>query len=76
MAGGVAVNSRLQDMVRTMAEERGARFFVPPGDVLGDNGAMIAWTGILMHRSGITHKIEETRVEQKYRTDEVEVTWR
>jgi len=76
MAGGVAVNSRLQEMVRTMARERGAGFFVPPGDVLGDNGAMIAWTGILMHRSGITHRLEETRVEQRYRTDQVEVTWR
>jgi tRNA A37 threonylcarbamoyltransferase TsaD len=37
---------------------------------------MIAWLGILMYQSGITHKIEETAVVQRYRTDDVGVGWR
>lgn len=76
LVGGVAVNARLQEMLSLMTQEHGARFYVPRKDVLGDNGAMIAWLGILMHRCGITHKIEETAVVQRYRTDEVEVGWR
>lgn len=76
LVGGVAANKRLQDMLSVMAQEHGARFYVPRKDVLGDNGAMIAWLGILMHNSGIAHKIEETSVVQRYRTDEVAVGWR
>lgn len=76
LAGGVAVNRRLQEMIALMAQEHNAKFLVPPKDVLGDNGAMIAWLGILMHKSGIRHKIEDTMVKQRFRTDEVEVTWR
>ena len=29
LVGGVGVNARLQEMLRVMCEERGARFFVP-----------------------------------------------
>lgn len=76
LAGGVAANKRLQEMISLMAEEHGAKFLVPPKDVLGDNGAMIAWLGILMHKSGVIQRIEDTMVKQRYRTDEVEVTWR
>jgi len=76
LGGGVACNRRLQKMIETMAHDRGAKFFVPPNEFLVDNGAMIAWTGILMHESGVKMSIEETRVRQNYRTDEVEITWR
>jgi len=76
LGGGVARNQRLQDMVGRMAADRGATMFVPPGDLCIDNGAMIAWTGLLMHRGGVRMKIEDTLVDQRYRTDEVAVTWR
>jgi N6-L-threonylcarbamoyladenine synthase/protein kinase Bud32 len=76
LAGGVAVNSRLQEMVKTMADERGAGFFVPEKSLLGDNGAMIAWLGLVMHKAGVRQNIEDTRVNQRFRTDEVNVTWR
>jgi len=76
LGGGVARNRRLQGMVARMAQDRGARLFVPPGDLCIDNGAMIAWTGLLMHRAGVTMRLEETAVDQRFRTDEVEVTWR
>jgi N6-L-threonylcarbamoyladenine synthase/N6-L-threonylcarbamoyladenine synthase/protein kinase Bud32 len=76
LGGGVACNKRLQQMVKTMAHEREAEFFVPPRELCIDNGAMIAWTGLVMYGAGVRMKIEDTEVNQKYRTDDVVVTWR
>ena len=76
LSGGVARNRRLQGMVATMAGDRGARMFVPPGDLCIDNGAMIAWTGLVMHRAGVRMRIADTVVDQRFRTDEVDVVWR
>jgi len=76
LGGGVAQNQRLQEMVRTMAEARGAEMFVPDRRLCMDNGAMIAWLGHLMYDSGIRMRIEDTVVRQRFRTDEVRVTWR
>ena len=76
LGGGVARNKRLQAMVGRMAEDRGAKMFVPPGDLCIDNGAMIAWTGLLMHQAGVRMSLEDTLVDQRFRTDEVDVVWR
>ncbi len=76
LGGGVARNRRLQDMVGRMAGDREARMFVPPGELCIDNGAMIAWTGLLMHKAGVRMAVEDTVVDQRFRTDEVDVTWR
>jgi len=76
LGGGAAQNQRLQEMVRTMAEARGAEMFVPDRRLCMDNGAMIAWLGHLMYDSGIRMRIEDTVVRQRFRTDEVRVTWR
>ena len=37
---------------------------------------MIAWLGVLMHNSGVRMKIEESIIDQRFRTDMVDVTWR
>ncbi len=75
LGGGVVQNKRLQEMVRIMAEERGAKMFVPPGSLCVDNGAMIAWTGLVMHQAGVRMKTEDTVVNQRFRTDEVDLPW-
>lgn len=75
LVGGVAANNRLREMLRIMTEDRGVGFFVPPYELCRDNGAMIAYTGLKMYKAGITFRIEETIVNQKFRTDEVEVIW-
>ncbi|MCJ7561637.1 MAG: bifunctional N(6)-L-threonylcarbamoyladenine synthase/serine/threonine protein kinase, partial [Thermoplasmata archaeon] len=75
LGGGVVQNKRLQEMVRIMAEERGAKMFVPPGSLCVDNGAMIAWTGVVMHGAGIRTRIEDSVVNQRFRTDEVDLPW-
>ncbi len=76
LTGGVAANSRLREMLGLMADEHGARFYVPPMELCADNGAMIGWTGLLSYEHGIRQKLEETRVRQRWRTDEVEIQWR
>lgn len=76
LGGGVARNKRLRAMVGRMATDRDAKMFVPPGDLCIDNGAMIAWTGLLMHRAGMRMSLEDTVVDQRFRTDEVDALWR
>ncbi|MFZ0004445.1 bifunctional N(6)-L-threonylcarbamoyladenine synthase/serine/threonine protein kinase [Methanoregula sp.] len=76
LVGGVGANARLQEMLKTMCEERDAQFFVPERKYLGDNGAMIAYTGKLMLESGQSSAIEKSQVNPSFRSDEVEVTWK
>jgi len=75
LCGGVAANSRLREMLKIMSDEHYAEFFMPPVKYCGDNGAMIAWMGQLMHKNGIREEIQDTTVIQKYRTDMVDVPW-
>jgi universal protein Kae1 len=51
LVGGVAANKRLQEMLRAMCDERGGRLSVVDGRYAGDNGVMIAWTGLLEYKS-------------------------
>ncbi|MFA6951496.1 MAG: bifunctional N(6)-L-threonylcarbamoyladenine synthase/serine/threonine protein kinase [Candidatus Methanomethylophilaceae archaeon] len=76
LGGGVAQNMRLREMVDTMAKERGAKMYCPDRRFCMDNGAMIAWLGNIMYNSGVRMSIEDTEVRQRFRTDEVSVTWR
>lgn len=76
LVGGVGANRRLQEMLRVMCEDRGATFFVPEQKYLGDNGAMIAYTGKLMLESGVSSPVESSRINPSFRSDEVEVTWK
>lgn len=76
LVGGVGANRRLQEMLRIMCEDRGARFFVPEQKYLGDNGAMIAYTGKLMLESGASLPTDASQINPSFRSDEVEVTWK
>jgi len=75
LGGGVACNKRLQEMCRIMCEERNAKFFVPPNEVLVDNGLMIAWLGILQRKQA-TIDLDKIDIKPYERTDDVEVRWR
>jgi len=76
LGGGVACNKRLQEMSKKMCEERNAKCYVLENQFNVDNGAMIAWLGIVMHKAGITTKIEDSEIKPYERTDDVKVTWR
>ncbi|MEM2936976.1 MAG: KEOPS complex N(6)-L-threonylcarbamoyladenine synthase Kae1 [Candidatus Bathyarchaeia archaeon] len=75
LTGGVAANKRLQAMIKIIAEEHDAKFCVVPSDFAIDNGAMIAWTGVLAFTHGIVTPIDESFVKLRWRLDEVEVPW-
>ncbi len=76
LTGGVAANKRLAAMVGTMCRERGARSAVVPWEYCMDNAAMIAWTGVLAHRSGQKPmNLKDARVLPRWRTDDVEISW-
>ena len=75
LGGGVVRNKRLVEMVEIMCQERGAKSFVPPPSLCSDNGAMIAWTGLVMNNAGISMSLDQTNINQKFRTDDVEITW-
>ena len=79
LGGGVACNTRLQEMCKIMCKERGAKFFCPSNDLLQDNGAMIAFTGEILYKNGDYIGIEDIDnldIAPRQRTDDVEVGWR
>lgn len=70
LVGGVAANKRLQDMMKTMCEERGAKMYVVPSKYSGDNGVMIAWTGLLSYMKNLVVDVKEI-IKPKWRIDEI-----
>ena len=77
LGGGVACNSRLQEMCRIMCEERNAKLFVPEKSLLVDNGAMIAYLGEIMFRkNGGEKDLDKVDIKPRQRTDDVKVDWR
>jgi len=79
LGGGVACNSRLQEMCKIMCKERGSKFFVPDKTLLLDNAAMIAFLGEIMFKSGIKFKGKEAEnldIKPRQRTDDVGISWR
>ena len=75
LVGGVGANKRLGEMLNIMCRERGAKFFLPPRKFMGDNGSMIAYTGLIMLKSGTSTPLQESKVRPGFRTDDVVVTW-
>ncbi len=75
LTGGVAANKRLQKMIEVMAKERGSKSWSVPFEFAGDNGAMIAWNGLLMEKVGQYERQEGLDIMPRQRTDEVEVLW-
>ncbi|MFH1276292.1 MAG: KEOPS complex N(6)-L-threonylcarbamoyladenine synthase Kae1 [Candidatus Woesearchaeota archaeon] len=66
LVGGVGANKRFCEMITIMCEERGAKFFMVPMDLVRDNGAMIAWEGYLRK-----DQLGDEGVKPHWRTDEV-----
>lgn len=73
LGGGVACNTRLQQMVAQMCHDRGAVSYAPQNQFLVDNAAMIAVAGNLITQ---TISVEDADIDPYERTDDVNVTWR
>jgi len=78
IVGGVGCNVRLQEMVAQMTKERGGSVGGMDDRYCIDNGAMIAWAGMLefLHNGRQGIPLSEATFTQSFRTDEVLVTWR
>lgn len=75
LGGGVACNTRLQQMCAEMCQDRGAVCRWPAAEYLVDNGAMIAHLGLVMHRAGLSTPLEKSCILPYQRTDELDVKW-
>ncbi|KAK3444139.1 hypothetical protein EUGRSUZ_A00283 [Eucalyptus grandis] len=76
IVGGVGCNERLQEMMRVMCSERGGKLYATDDRYCIDNGAMIAYTGLLAYAHGTSTPLEESTFTQRFRTDEVHAIWR
>jgi len=76
LVGGVGCNVRLQDMMRVMCNERGGKLHAMDERYCIDNGAMIAYTGLLSFGFGDTIPLEKSTCTQRFRTDDVLAKWR
>ncbi len=79
LGGGVACNSRLQEMAQIMCKERGVKFFCPPRPLLVDNAAMIAYLGLKMFKTGLgasPQELDKVDIAPRERTDDVLVSWK
>jgi len=76
IVGGVGCNERLQKMMDIMCRERNAFLYATDERFCIDNGVMIAVAGLLQYKcEGGTPWMQTTCV-QRYRTDDVHVSWR
>ncbi len=76
LTGGVARNNRLTEILGGVANRHEALFHRVTPPLAGDQGAMIAWTGILQHEVGDNLEIAESQVLPKWRTDDQDIVWR
>ena len=74
VVGGVAANNRLREMLREACKRHKSKFYQCPVEFAGDNGAQIAWAGILEYTGNGKHvPVEKASVNQSWRINEVEV---
>ena len=76
LTGGVAANKRLAGIVIDIAEDHGATPYIVPIRLAADNGAMIAWTGLIAYEAGHQTPLDESHVNPYWRMDQVKVPWR
>ncbi len=76
LTGGVGANKRLRSIVKMIAEEHGSNSYFVPIQYATDNGAKIAWTGLIAYQAGVTTPIESSYIDTKWRMDQVEIPWR
>jgi N6-L-threonylcarbamoyladenine synthase len=78
IVGGVGCNERLQEMMQSMVKDRNGLLCAMDDRYCIDNGAMIAYTGLLQFSTAGKEVApwKDCFCTQRFRTDEVEVTWR
>jgi len=70
--GGVAQNSRLKTMLKTMCDDDGVQFGVAPNEFNRDNGAMIAYAGEVLFKKHGAMPLEKCVAIPNYRIELME----
>lgn len=77
VVGGVAANKRLADMLKYVCDRHSSKLHVCPIHYAGDNGVQIAITSLIDHlNSKVSVTPENGFIDQAWRLDSVNVTWR
>mmetsp|Transcript_35743 Transcript_35743/g.40622 ORF Transcript_35743/g.40622 Transcript_35743/m.40622 type:complete len:341 (+) Transcript_35743:61-1083(+) len=76
IVGGVGCNLKLQEKMAQMLEQRDGALCAMDDRYCIDNGAMIAYAGLLEFLKGQTTALKDSTYSQRFRTDEVYVVWR
>ena len=76
LTGGVAANKSLQDKLEKVAAIHDAVCHTVTSPYTGDNGAQIAWTGVLSRKEGVVTKVEDSQVRPRWRLEDVDIPWR
>ena len=77
LAGGVSANLYIREKFMNLEKEN-IKVYMPDLKICTDNGAMIAYAGLLefMSKGNKGISLKESTYTQRFRTDEVEVLWR
>ncbi|MEM1685249.1 MAG: KEOPS complex N(6)-L-threonylcarbamoyladenine synthase Kae1 [Acidilobaceae archaeon] len=75
LTGGVAASDLLNEKIAVMASLHGAEFKPIPKAYTGDNGVMIALTGLVAYKWGITIEPSKAFIRQRWRIDQVDIPW-
>jgi len=76
LTGGVAANKSLKDKLEKVAAIHTAVCHTVTSPYTGDNGAQIAWTGVLSQRAGVIAQVEDSQVRPRWRLEDVDIPWR
>ncbi|MEM1864165.1 MAG: KEOPS complex N(6)-L-threonylcarbamoyladenine synthase Kae1 [Desulfurococcaceae archaeon] len=75
LVGGVASNIALRNKLEAVAKFYGIKYYGTPPEVAGDNGIMIAYTGLLYYLHGLYTEPNKLFIKQRLRIDEGVYPW-
>ncbi len=76
IVGGVAASGSLRSKLEKLSNDWGVELKVVPTSFAGDNGAMIAYAGLLALKQGVHIDVKDSTIRPRWRIDEVDIPWR
>ncbi|MCG3107936.1 tRNA N6-adenosine threonylcarbamoyltransferase [Metallosphaera sp. J1] len=76
IVGGVAASGSLRSKLERLSSDWNVELKVVPTSFAGDNGAMIAYAGLLALRHGVSIDVKNSVIRPRWRIDEVDIPWR
>lgn len=75
LVGGVASNTVLRRKMEELEKIYGVKYYGTPPEVSGDNGLMIAYTGLLLYLHGVSIEPSKLTISQRLRLDDAYAPW-